>query len=64
MTAAFDEFVADVRAKTRPDGLTWAVRGPAGEVAKLGVGEAAFEVKIHNDTGLGAVRSFNELAIA
>jgi cyclopropane-fatty-acyl-phospholipid synthase len=64
MSEGFDEFVDDVRAKTRPDGLSWAIRGPGGEVARLGGGEPLFEVRIHNDTGLGALGSFNELAIA
>jgi cyclopropane-fatty-acyl-phospholipid synthase len=64
MSAGFDELVADVRAKTRPDGVSWAVRGPDGEVARLGSGEPVFEVQIHNDTGMRALKSFNELAIA
>jgi len=64
MAESFEAIVADVRSRTRSDGIGWRVRGPAGERAQIGIGEPAFEVVIRNDEGLAAVGSFSELAIA
>ena len=64
MSESFEQFVADVRSKSRADGVSWAIRGPGGEVARLGPGEPAFEVVVRNDDGMAALASFSELAIA
>lgn len=64
MAEGFEGFLADVRSKIRADGVGWAVRGPGGEYARIGAAEPEFEVVIHNDNGMAAVRSFSELSIA
>jgi cyclopropane-fatty-acyl-phospholipid synthase len=64
MTERYEEFVARVRANTHSTDVAWAIRGPDGRVTRLGSGEPVFEVSILNDTGLAAVQSFSELAVA
>jgi cyclopropane-fatty-acyl-phospholipid synthase len=64
MRSDFEGFVRNVRVQARADVTTWALRGPNGETERIGSGEPAFELIIHNEAGLAAVASFSELAIA
>jgi len=64
MASGIGDVVETVRANARPGTPPWAIRSADGEVARLGDGDPVFEVVVRNDTGLTALGSFNELAIA
>lgn len=64
MPDTFGAAAAAIRARLRPGGIGWALRGPSGEVERMGSGEPRFGVVIRTDDGLAAVRSFSELAVA
>jgi len=44
--------------------VAFSVRTPAGAALPFGSGPPAFEIVIHNDTGLAALRSLNEPRLA
>jgi cyclopropane-fatty-acyl-phospholipid synthase len=64
MANAIGDVVATVRANARPGTPPWAIRGLDGEVVELGDGDPRFEVIVRNQSGMTALGSFNELAIA
>ena len=52
------------RAAARLSSVPFALRTPDGVARRFGSGPPAFEVLVHNEGGLGALRSLNELAVA
>src|SRR5215467_3924118 len=64
MSADLDRLLRSVRQRGPSAAEPWALRTPDGGTFRFGPGEPTFEILVHNRTGLRAVRSLGELAIA
>jgi cyclopropane-fatty-acyl-phospholipid synthase len=64
MSAGLERLLRSVRQSGPSAAEPWALRTPDGETLRFGPGEPTFEIHVHNRSGLRAVQSLGELAIA